>query len=159
MRLWRSTSSSSPRAKMLINIGSAILMVRCPCRPFLSLNSHSIIGKRYDEFMQISTVKADLSNLRSKLVERRSPDDNSRYYRLDFEVEIVFDSINLRANIIRDVRIIQICYFCLLIITMYKRARSMAMRSLTSTIKGNGGNVVPYKVFTPIHWVVVHFHD
>jgi len=59
-------------------------------------------GKRYDEFLQISTIKADLSNLRSKLVETKSPDENSNYYRLDFEVEIVFDSINLRANIIRD---------------------------------------------------------
>ena len=39
------------------------------------------------------------------MVEGRSPDDGSLFYRLDFEVEIVFDSINLRANIIQEVSI------------------------------------------------------
>jgi hypothetical protein len=53
--------------------------------------------------MQIATIKADLSELRHKLVERQSPDDGSTYYRLDLDIEMVFDSINLRANVIRDV--------------------------------------------------------
>lgn len=80
-------------------------MVRRSYRPSLPAKSYSISGKRYDEFSQISTIKADLSNLRSKMVEGRSPDDGSLFYRLDFEVEIVFDSINLRANIIQEVSI------------------------------------------------------
>jgi hypothetical protein len=90
---------------MPINIGSATLVVRRSFRPSLPAQSYSITGKRYDEFFQISTIKADLSNLRPKMVEGRSPDDNSLFYRLDFEVEIVFDSINLRANIIQEVSV------------------------------------------------------
>ena len=58
-------------------------------------------GNLYDGFTELFVIKADLSKLKDKLVEEG--DDEDPYYRLDFEVEMVFNSINLSGNVIYEV--------------------------------------------------------
>jgi len=51
-------------------------------------------------FTPLFVIKADLSELEGKLVEEFDDYSDESYYRLDFGVELVFDSINLEGNVL-----------------------------------------------------------
>jgi hypothetical protein len=62
-----------------------------------------ITGNLNRGFTPLFIIKADLSELENKLVEEFDDYSDESYYRLDFEVELVFDSINLEGNVLYNV--------------------------------------------------------
>jgi len=59
-------------------------------------------GNLNEGFTELFEIKADLSKLKDELSLQW--DEEYPYYRLDFKIEMVFDSINLHANIICNER-------------------------------------------------------
>ena len=62
-----------------------------------------ITGNLNPGFTDLFVIKADLAELKDKLVEDVNDYTGEKYYQLDFEVELVFDSINLEGNVLYNV--------------------------------------------------------
>lgn len=62
-----------------------------------------ITGNLNRGFTALFVINADLSELEDKLIEELDDYSDEPYYRLDFGVELVFDSINLEGNVIYKV--------------------------------------------------------
>jgi hypothetical protein len=85
-----------------------------------------IIGELNPGFAKLFAITADLSKLEDKLVEMED-DNEETYYQLDFEVELVFDAINLEGNIVYEVRTV-IPFFIIPLTSVFLRKKDTATR-------------------------------